>query len=265
MRYQITSPAVADPVSLDEVKLHLRVDISTDDELIRGLIKSAVEWCEKYENAAYMVRTIKLYLDKFYDVVELPLPPLLSVSSITYVDTAGDTQTLSTSVYGTDTYNIPGRVYLDYNQSWPTTRSVINAVCITYVCGSTTTFTANSTTDILTVKNAIFSDDDVVRVTTDQGDLPASLAIDTDYYVINTSGSTLQLSATSGGAAIDLSDTGSGTHYIALSKTGLVPDRIKAAVKLIVGHLYEHREENSEMIIRNIPFAAKNLLMERVF
>jgi len=44
--------------------------------------------------------------------------------------------------------------------------------------------------------------------------LPTGLTPGTTYYVINASGSTFNLSATVGGAAIDTSGTQSGTHYI---------------------------------------------------
>lgn len=39
-----------------------------------------------------------------------------------------------------------------------------------------------------------------------------------------------------------------------------VPDDIKAAIKLIVGHLYEHREVVSEIKLNIVPFSAKELL-----
>lgn len=39
-----------------------------------------------------------------------------------------------------------------------------------------------------------------------------------------------------------------------------VPDRIKHAIKLIVGHLYEHREQDYEATLTEIPFSAKSLL-----
>lgn len=44
-----------------------------------------------------------------------------------------------------------------------------------------------------------------------------------------------------------------------------VPDDVKHAIKLIIGHLYEHRETVSEMALTSVPFAAKSLLyMNRI-
>jgi hypothetical protein len=51
-------------------------------------------------------------------------------------------------------------------------------------------------------------------VLTSTGSLPAGLTIGTVYYVVSSSGSTFQLSATFGGASITTSGTQSGTHYL---------------------------------------------------
>ena len=255
---------IADPVSLTAMKLHAKIDTTADDEIVKSLIKAATEWCEKYEGRSYMIRTYKAYLDEFEDEIYLPYPPLITVSSIQYVDSNGDTQTLTSSVYTVDTSSTPGRVYLGYNQTWPVTRDIPKAVTITYVAGYATTFTTAYATDTFTVGNAVFSDADIVRVSTDQGDLPASLAVDTDYHVRDVSGSTLKLAATAGGDAIDLSDDGTGTHYIGLA--GVVPDRSIAAIKLLATHLYEHREAVDIVDCKNVPMGTKSLLsMEKVF
>jgi len=261
----ITTQPVAEPVSLSEMKLHLRVDHTTDDELIKSLIKAARQWCEMYERRAYMLRTYQLKLDWFYDDLELDFPPLISVGSITYTDTSGTTQTLASTVYDVVTEPTPGGVRLAYGQSWPTPRDDEDVVTINYTAGFSTTFTTAYATDILTVGNAIFADGDIVVVESDAGDLPSGLSVGTNYYVRDVSGSTLKLAATSGGTAIDLADDGTGTHYIALASTGLVPAAVKAAIKLLVGHLYENRENSTEINLNSIPFGVKSLLFERMF
>ena len=66
----------------------------------------------------------------------MPRPPLQSVTSITYVDDAGDTQTLSSSLYQVDTKSQPGRIIPAYGESWPTVRSnTLNAVTVNFVAG----------------------------------------------------------------------------------------------------------------------------------
>jgi hypothetical protein len=72
-------------------------------------------------------------------------------------------------------------------------------------------FTADDTTDVVTAVNHRMINGDIARLTTTDT-LPAGLSTGTNYYVVNRTPDTLQLSATAGGAAIDISDTGTGTH-----------------------------------------------------
>lgn len=76
-----------------------------------------------------------------------------------------------------------------------------------------TTFTADDTNDTITaVNHGLFNGDLVALTTTDT--LPDPLAVGTDYYVINRTDDTLQLATTANGSAIDVTDTGTGTHSI---------------------------------------------------
>lgn len=74
-------------------------------------------------------------------------------------------------------------------------------------------FTA-ATSDVCTIIGTeTFSDGDrVVLATTNQ--LPDPLTPGTVYYVRDSTGRTFKLAATLGGAAIDLTNTGTGEHYI---------------------------------------------------
>lgn len=49
-----------------------------------------------------------------------------------------------------------------------------------------------------------------------EGTLPAGLAVETTYWIVsaNKAAGTFKLSATKGGAAVDITSTGSGTHRI---------------------------------------------------
>lgn len=76
----------------------------------------------------------------------------------------------------------------------------------------TLTFTADHTTENLTVTHNFNANDQVRLVTS--GTLPAGLAALTPYYVIVVDSSTIQLSLTSGGSAVTFTDNGTGTHEI---------------------------------------------------
>jgi len=50
-------------------------------------------------------------------------------------------------------------------------------------------------------------------------------------------------------------------EYIAgYTATNLIPDELKIAVLLLIGHLYEHREETVEKALQNIPFGVDSFL-----
>jgi uncharacterized phiE125 gp8 family phage protein len=117
------------------MKLHLKVDYDDDDTLIDQLILAATEYCQNFQNRIYVTATQTMVLDEWLDVISPPRSPLISVGSIVYVDTDGNDQTLASSVYRVDTANEPGRITLEYGQSWPSIRSVTNAITITYDAG----------------------------------------------------------------------------------------------------------------------------------
>jgi hypothetical protein len=78
-----------------------------------------------------------------------------------------------------------------------------------------TTFTATNATNVANVgTDNGFADGDTVYLTTTAADLPNGWLEGTQYYVINATASTLQLSLTYGGAAVTISDDGTGTHTI---------------------------------------------------
>lgn len=78
---------------------------------------------------------------------------------------------------------------------------------------SSTTVTATTTPGVVTVTSAPSNGDVVTFSTT--GALPTGLTAGTDYYVINRTSTTFQVSATSGGSAIAFSGTQSGVQTAA--------------------------------------------------
>lgn len=75
------------------------------------------------------------------------------------------------------------------------------------------TFTTDfATDDKLDIISHGFSNDDRIMVTSSSQDLPAGLDSATVYYIINATTNDFELSLTSGGSAIDITDNGTGTH-----------------------------------------------------
>jgi uncharacterized phiE125 gp8 family phage protein len=136
----VYAPAL-EPVTLAEAKNHLRVDDDSENELIDALRVAAREYVETFTGRKLITQTWDLKLDAFpcERCIELPFAPVSAVSSISYVDANGDTQTWASSNYTSDTpsgpFAMPGRIVPAYTVSWPTTRNVINAVTVRFVAG----------------------------------------------------------------------------------------------------------------------------------
>lgn len=97
-----------------------------------------------------------------------------------------------------------------------------SAIKAKYGLGAGTAFTADAGTDVLTSAGHGLTNGDVLRLTNSGGALPSGLTAGADYYVINAATDTLKVSTTAGGAAVDIADTGSGTHT--WHDTFLLPD-----------------------------------------
>lgn len=131
----VTAPAT-EPVDATAAIKHLRLDDgTTESEYVAALTAAAREHVEAHTNRRLVTQTWDLTLDCFPPVIELPYPPLQSVAYIKYIATDGTLTTLDTGEYTVDTKSTPGRVVLAYEKSWPTTRQVINAVTVRFVCG----------------------------------------------------------------------------------------------------------------------------------
>jgi hypothetical protein len=73
-------------------------------------------------------------------------------------------------------------------------------------------YTVNTTTDFLTATQYFPNDTFVYFATSDT--LPSPLVEGTQYFVVNSTGTSFQVSATQGGAAINLTTTGTGSQFI---------------------------------------------------
>lgn len=136
---ELSSESTGEPVTLDEAKQHLRIVSNDENTEIKALIKTARRMVEADARRSYTRKTYKLRLREFptEDHIQLEKPTVSSISSISYVNSTGGTSTLSTGVYELDARELPGFVRLRYDQEWPSTRDIQNAVTITFLTGST--------------------------------------------------------------------------------------------------------------------------------
>jgi uncharacterized phiE125 gp8 family phage protein len=242
-----TAPT-AEPISLTEAKLHLRLAADAGDAILydvedaqlTAMISAARAVAEVETWKALVLQSWDLFLDAWPcgNEIRLPVPPLRKVESIQYTDSSGVVYTMETTDYEVDTEGTPGRVVLGYQKSWPSvTLSPKNPIRIRFRAGYIVPFTVNATTDTLTAINHPFIDGDKIRLSVSGGTLPAGLAIMTDFYARDVvAGVSLKLAATAGGAAIDLTTAGTGAMFL-----GEIPTTTIQAMKLIITDLYEER------------------------
>lgn len=140
-RWKMVTEPTIEPVTVEEAKTHLNITHSEDDALIGTYISAARQLCESRTGRAFVTQTQDLYLDGFpVGPIQVRRPPLSSVTSITYVDDDdGSTATLSSTAYIVDTVSEPARITPAYNDTWPGTRQIVNAVKVRCVLGYGTT------------------------------------------------------------------------------------------------------------------------------
>lgn len=134
----LSTAATDEPLTLDEVKLHLRVDDNAEDSNILTLMRGSREYIEEATRRALLTQTWAQYYDGplFPRSFRLAKPPLQSVGSIKYIDNDGSEQTVSSAIYTVDITTEPARVYLAYNQSWPTdVRDQPKSIYVTFTSG----------------------------------------------------------------------------------------------------------------------------------
>lgn len=120
--YKIITPVMAEPISVAEVRQHLRLPENDDeDSLLMSLITTARTYCEDFTRRALAEQTLELLLDRFpvFGAIELPSPPLRNVISVRYKDSEGAESMVSADVYIADIDNDPGQVMPQSGFTWP--------------------------------------------------------------------------------------------------------------------------------------------------
>src|SRR5690606_32636730 len=111
---RVTAGPTSLPVTLEDAKVHLRVDHDDEDGLITQYLAAATEWAEDFQGRAFVTRTYQLTMSRFPKTrpIYLPRPPLQSVTSISYYDRDDAQQTVDASDYYADLGSAPAWVML---------------------------------------------------------------------------------------------------------------------------------------------------------
>ena len=131
----IVTPPDDEPVSIAEVRSQRNITSTEYDPELQRLMAASRVYIENYTGVSMITRTYDYFLDSFPKKIEIPSPPLQSVTTLKYTDTDGAQQTLDPSLYTVVTSSKPGYIVPAYNQDWPDIRDVPNAVEIRFVSG----------------------------------------------------------------------------------------------------------------------------------
>jgi uncharacterized phiE125 gp8 family phage protein len=225
-------------ITLDEAKAHMVVEHTDDDSMIRSFIQMAVDHAESITNRLFLTQTWIAYLEDFPDgEIILPYGQLQSVTSVEYRDDDGDWQTMDSAEYVVDTVREPGRVVLADGETWPTdTLYPGMSVRITFVCGYGTqarvsiTGATNAAPIVVTSADHGLLTGDRIRVE----DVEGTTAANGTWTVTGVDDNDFSLQGSTGNAAY----TESTGDFIKIE----VPEAIRAALMLMVGNAYAHRE-----------------------
>lgn len=159
----VVTPPTVEPLTLDEAKQHLAVTFTDHDTMIQGMVRAARRNLEVMYGRAMLTQSLALTLDRFnqarwaqesyygsapatwmgygalgvtWSVIELR-SPVRSITSITYLDPAGVTQTLASTAYAFDpgSESSPGRVYPALGRTWPAVALAPASVRVEWVAG----------------------------------------------------------------------------------------------------------------------------------
>ena len=135
--YQITVEPATEPVTLVEVKEHLRVDFSDEDDYINTLITTARKYCESYTNKVFITQTWRQNMAYFPNVIQLKVSPVISLTSLKYYDTDEAQQTITdnSNNFQKDFLSDTGSIHEGLVNAFPSVGDTINAVEIITVCG----------------------------------------------------------------------------------------------------------------------------------
>lgn len=147
MRLNLHTAPAAEPIAAADLEIHSRLGTGNvtalgETSAVALFISAVRQRCEAITRRQLITAIWDLVLDGFpvgREPIELPMPPLQSVTSITYTDPSGATQTLDPSLYRVVIESgpkcQPGFVLPVYGQTWPTALNDLAVVTIRFSAG----------------------------------------------------------------------------------------------------------------------------------
>lgn len=136
MQLILKTPPTSEPLGIDAAKDHARIDSSEEDTSVAAYLAAARSHVENFTKRSLLPTVWTLKLGAFPSTICLPVGPVLTTDAlaITYQDTDGVAQVLSSSLYQTS-LGETGVIRPAYGETWPSTRDVLDAVSIDFTAG----------------------------------------------------------------------------------------------------------------------------------
>ncbi|MGN6549753.1 MAG: head-tail connector protein [Pararhizobium sp.] len=121
---KVIQPASATPVSVQDAQRQCGIEaVGSDDEaLLQRLIAAASRYVERYCGIRLMTQTVEAKCDGFEDFAYVSEAPVQSISYISYLDPAGEAQTLDPTGYELRNDDLDVSIVPTFGSRWPGTR-----------------------------------------------------------------------------------------------------------------------------------------------
>ena len=138
-RTRVAVQPSSEPITLAELKAHLRITSTAEDTLLTSLITAGRQVVERYLGRKLISQTIELYADCWPCDYEFEIP-FAPVSAVSFIKTYAEDDTESTLDAGsyileaTDQDRL-SRIVLKSGYTWPTGLREAKGIMVSYTCG----------------------------------------------------------------------------------------------------------------------------------
>ena len=132
----ITAPSVL-PVSLAEVKSHLRIDHSLDDALLTVYLTAAINYIDGFSGILGRALCTQTWQQRYseWGDLRLELLPVSSITQIAYMPESGAEVTVSAANYTLDSDEFGSFVRFSENHTFPALSTVPEPIRVQYIAG----------------------------------------------------------------------------------------------------------------------------------
>ncbi len=131
-----TPPAI-EPVSLSQVKNHLKIETSADDDLILRLVSTARQYVERVSQHVLIEQVWRVYFNHWPEDNELALPvmPVSFIEALRTYSAQDDVSEIDPSHYYADLVSTPPKLVLRHSRSWMNSSRPANGIEIELTAG----------------------------------------------------------------------------------------------------------------------------------